>query len=264
MNRIELSLCLDDLRLEPKAAMDRARRMGFRAIDVAAVGPLAPEELSQTGRRHLIKHLSDLGLRLSSLRGPVGGSGYHDGAAGERRLETMRQAMDLAASLRVPIVATTLGMTSGEHSDKESERSREALAILADDADRKGLLVTIESAGIAAPELSRLLAQIDCPKLAACCDSGAMLMQGEDPHRIGDMLAGRVRLARARDAVAGTPQAAGHEVALGEGQLDGPRFLAALAEAGFDGDLVLSRTTGDRPEADLVQARQLLDKLLRG
>jgi sugar phosphate isomerase/epimerase len=89
-----------------------------------------------------------------------------------------------------------------------------------------------------------------------------MLIQGEDPHRLADALAGRVRLVRARDAVAGSGQAAGHEVALGEGHLDVPRFLAALAEAGFDGDLVLTRTSGDRPAADLERARGEFEKLL--
>lgn len=262
MKRVEVSVCLDDLRLDPRAAMDRARGMGFRAIDVSAVaGPLSPDELSQTGRRHLVKHLSDLGLRLSSLRGPAGGGCYSDGLRGERRLETMRKAMDLAAALRVPIVSTAVGPAGGE-SDRVGDRTREALSILADDADRKGVLVTIESAGISGVELKRLLGEINCPLLAACCDSGAMLIQGEDPHAIADTLAGRVRLVRARDAVPGTPQTAGHEVAFGEGSLDAPRFLAALAEAGFDGDLVLSRTTGDRPAADLEQARREFEKLL--
>lgn len=265
MKRVELSLCLDDLRMEPKAAMDRARGMGFRAIDVSAVvGPLSPEALSQTGRRHLLKHLSDLGLRLSSLRGPAGGGGYSDGLAGERRLESMRKVLDLAAALRVPVVSTTLGVAANVSPDEGAERTREALSILADDADRKGVLVTIESTGISSTELKALLGRINCPQLAACCDSGAMLIQGEDPHRIADSLAGRVRLVRARDAVSGTAQATGHEVALGEGQLDAPRFLAALAEAGFDGDLVLTRTTGDRPAADLERARGEFEKLLRG
>ncbi|HKQ50646.1 MAG TPA: sugar phosphate isomerase/epimerase family protein [Phycisphaerae bacterium] len=264
MKRVELSVCLDDLRLEPKTAMDRARGMGFRAIDVSAVaGPLSPEALSQTGRRHLLKHLSDLGLRLSSLRGPAGGGAYSDSLAGERRLESMRKVMDLAAALRVPIVSTTLGTVANVAPEEGAERTREALSILADDADRKGILVTIESMGVATAELRALLEQINCPQLAACCDSGAMLMQGDDPHAIAETLAGRVRLVRARDAVPGTPQAAGHEVAFGEGHLDAPRFLAALAQAGFDGDLILTRTSGNRPTEELEKAREAFDKLLR-
>jgi sugar phosphate isomerase/epimerase len=239
MKRVELSLCLDDLRQEPKAAMDRARGMGFRAIDVSAVvGPLSPEELSQTGQRHLLKHLSDLGLRLSSLRGPVGGASYSDGLAGERRLESMRRVMDLAAALRVPIVSTTLGMSASVSPDEGAERTREALSILADDADRKGVLVTIESTGVSTAALNTLLAGINCPQLAACCDSGAMLIQGEDPHRIADSLAGRVRLVRARMP---WPHSAGRPGMKWPGERSWTRFLASLAKAGW------LRTAGPAP-----------------
>ena len=224
MKNLDLSLCLDDLRLETRAAMDRARAMGFHAIDVSAVeGPVSPGELSRTGQRHLIKHLSDLGLRLSSFRGPAGGAGYADSGSGERRLESMRKIMDLASALRVPTVSTTLGGSGGLSPDDRAARYRETLSILADDADRKGVIVTIETAGLTTAELSKLLAEINCPQLAACCDSGEMLMHGEDPHRVADVLAGRVGLVQARDAVSGSPQAAGHEVAQGEGSLDAPR-----------------------------------------
>lgn len=260
----ELALCLDDLRLETKAAMDRARTLGFRAIDVAAVaGPISPGELSHTGQRHLLKHLSDLGLRLASLRGPAGGAGYADRHSGERRLETMRKIIDLASTLRVPIVSTTLGAPGEASSDDRAARYREMLAILAADADRKGVRVAVETAGVSAADLNQLLREVDCPMLAACCDSGAMLMHGDDPHKVAELLSGRVRLVRARDAVSGSSQAAGFETAYGEGHLDTPRFLASLAEAGFDGDLVLSRTTGDRPIIDLEKARQELEKHLR-
>ncbi len=265
MKNTDLALCLEDLRLETKTAMDRARTLGFRAIDVSAVsGPVSPGELSRTGQRHLVKHLSDLGLRLSSLRGPAGGAGYTDRHSGERRLDTMRKIMELASALRVPIVSTTLGSPGEMSPDERTARYRETLTILADDADRKGVFVTIETAGVTAADLNRLLGEINCPHLAACCDSGAMLMQGEDPHQLADTLPGRVRLVRARDAVSGTSQASGHETAHGEGHLDTPRFLAALAEAGFDGDLILSRTTGERPQAELEQARREFEKFLRG
>jgi sugar phosphate isomerase/epimerase len=177
MKNLDLSLCLDDLRLETRAAMDRARAMGFHAIDVSAVeGPVSPGELSRTGQRHLIKHLSDLGLRLSSFRGPAGGAGYADSGSGERRLESMRKIMDLASALRVPTVSTTLGGSGGLSPDDRAARYRETLSILADDADRKGVIVTIETAGLTTAELSKLLAEINCPQLAACCDSGEMLM----------------------------------------------------------------------------------------
>lgn len=264
MKPIALSVSVNDLHADLKAALDRARRIGIRRVDASAVeGVLSPEELSRSGQRHLLRHLSDLGLTLGSLRGPASGAGFADGAAGERRLDATRKILDLAAQLAVPTVSITLGRPADVPPDAGNARLREALAALADDADRMGVTLTIETAGVPTATLATLLNEINCPNLAACCDSGAMLMQGENPHQIGLLLPGRVRHVRARDAVVGTAEAAGHETAPGEGHLDPPSFLAGLAEAGFGGDLVLSRTTGADAARDLARARAMFAALLQ-
>lgn len=263
IHRPELSVCLDDLRLDVKEAMDRARRMGFRAIDASALrGPLSPEELSRTGRRHLLKHLADLGLRLGSLRGPVGAGGYADPATGERRLERMRQIIALAAEIGTPVVSTTLGLAAGVREDDAATRIREALALLADDADRAGVYVAVETGGVRTSRLAEWVASINCPKLAIGCDTGALIMRGEDPGNVSRPCAGRIRLVRARDARAGTETEPGEEVTPGTGQLDAPRLLADLDECGFGGDLVLTRTGGSSPTDDLLRMKQQFEKYL--
>lgn len=263
MRKPALSICLEDLRLDVKAAMERARSLGFRAIDVGATsGPISPRELSRTGHRHLAKHLADLGLRLGSLRGPIAGPGYGDPHGGEQRLEMLRTIIDLAAAMKTPVVSTTIGIVDSAAGSTGQARLREALAMIADRADRAGVIVALETAGMNSQSLSGLLAEINCPLLAACCDSGAMLMQGEDPARVAETLPGRIRLVRTRDAVAGSAATAGYEVAQGEGNMDLERFLAALSEAAFEGDLVLTRTTGVNPAADLLRAREAFESRL--
>ncbi len=263
MNQVDLSVAVDDLRLEIKSALQQARAMGLHHIDIDATrGAISPQALSQSGRRHFARHLSDLGLRLDSLRGPTGGAGYADAAGGERRLETIKSILSLASELRVPIVSTTLGGFDAKYAEQQASRLHEALIHIADHADRSGVAVAIETAGIEAAQLAALLRKINCPLLAACCDSGAMLMQGENPHRIADVLPGKIRLVRARDALCGTDSASGSEMAMGQGQLDPAAFLAGLAEAGFRGPLVLSRTTGGQPRQDLMLAKQVFEALL--
>ncbi len=263
MQMPQLAVCLDDLKLDVKSALDRARSMAFRAVDVGATsGAISPQELSKTGQRHLLKHLSDLGLRLSSLRGPAGGPGYTDAAAGERRLDTMRHVLRLASSLHVPVVSTTLGISPTSRNAREIDRLREVLAVLADEGDRLQVVVALETAGLAPQALFDVLRSLDCPHLAACCDSGAMLMQGDNPHRVAESLPGRIQLVRARDAVPGNIERPGHETAFGEGSLDTKAFLASLVEAGFGGDIVLTRTSGDQPFQDLAKARDAFAGLL--
>lgn len=264
MTTPELAICLDDLGMSVKAAMERARGLGFVVLDMSATeGPISPGELSRTGQRHLLKHLSDLGLRLGSLRGPVDAAGYADRASGERRLDTMRSIIGLAAGLGVGVASTRLGGPVESGDESGAARMGEALVVLADEADRAGVMLAVETAGIGASALAKLLAEINCPLVTSCCDSGAMLMQGDDPHGVGATLAGRVGLVRARDAVGPSAGAAGYEVAQGEGQLEIPAFLAALREAGFGGSIVLSRTCGSQPAADLGRARLEFEKHLR-
>ncbi len=262
LHRPQLGVCLDDLRVETRAAMDRARAMGFHAIDVSALtGPISPGELSRTGQRHLAKHLADLGLRLASLRGPVGGASYGDPTGGERRIDQMRGVIRLAADLHVPVASTAIG---GGGLEKDAGRIREALAMLADDADRCGVTVAIETHGIGSADLAQMLGEINCPWLAASADTGAMIMRGDDPNALGATLAGRIKHARVRDAVTGSPDATGYEVPLGEGRLDPAALLAALDEAGAGGDLILSRSTGNSPAVDLQRAKAAFDRLLIG
>lgn len=264
MNRPGLSICLDDLNLEIKAALKLARDLGFFAIDIAAAsGAISPSALSKSGQRHLMRHLGNLGLRLGSLRGPTGGPSYDDGATGDRRLALMRDVLTLASALRVPVASTTVGELGPGAERGEIGGTIEALEMLADDADRLGVRLAVETTGIASSRLSQILSRIGCPSLGACCDSGPLLMSGEDPGRTAAAFAGRVHLVRARDAVPGTGSRPGYEVVMGEGGLDGAGFVAGLSEAGFGGDIVLSRTTGDRPAVDLRRAMEYFEPLLR-
>lgn len=263
MHLPQLAVCLDDFKLDVKSALERARAMAFRAVDMNATsGAVSPQELSKTGQRHLLKHLSDLGLRLGSLRGPTGGPGYADPGAGERRIDTMRRVLQLASSLHVPIVSTTLGTSLIADAEREAARLREALSVLADDGDRLQVVVAIETAGTPAQDLFAVLKDFNCPYLAACCDSGAMIMQGQDPHRVAEFLPGRIQLVRARDAIPGNAQQPGYETAFGEGVLDTSAFVASLVEAGFGGDIVLTRSAGDQPVQDLSRARDAFAGLL--
>ncbi|MCB9856720.1 MAG: sugar phosphate isomerase/epimerase [Phycisphaerales bacterium] len=258
-----LSVCTDDLRLEIKRALQTASALGFRTVDIGATGgAVHPRQMSKSAQRHLSRYLSDLGLRLGSLRGPVAGSSYGDGSAGEHRLEMMRSIIAMAGEMRVPVVSTSLGGFVGDADAEANSRLLEAVETLANDSYRHGVRVAIETTGVSPEALRGLISGLDCPTLGVCCDSGAMLMEGNDPHRVAENLAGRIHVVRARDATFGSPTAAGREVAMGEGALDIPAFVASLQEAGFSGDMIVSRSDSVRPSADLSSAGKILGPYL--
>ena len=250
-----LAACADDLRIDIKTALARLPGLGFSAAEVgAAAGAISPDALTRTGRRHVVRYVADLGLRLAALRGPADGGSYADSATGERRLESMRGIIRLAADLGVPVVSTRLGRVT----DASADRLSEVVAVLANEADRHGVRVALETAGVRADVLAALLNRAACPLVGACCDSGAMLIGGDDPHALAASLAGQVRMVRARDAMPGTPEEPGHETDFGAGGLDVAAFLAGLREAGYEGDLIVTRSGSATPAADLVKARDAL------
>lgn len=262
---MDLSISVDDLKMELRPALDVARQIGVHYVEVGAMhGPISPDQLSKSGERHFARHLADIGLNLHCLRGPAGGAGYADRSAGDRRLASLKRVIDLASSLRVPTVTTTVGRIVADADGREMDRLREAMIQMADMADRTGVTVAIDTAGISTADLRSILQSINCPELTACCDSGGMLMRGENPHRVADVLSGRIRIARARDAIAGEAGAPGYETPLGQGQLDPAAFLAALHEAGARGPLILSRTTGEERIHDLALAKRRFEAVLRG
>jgi sugar phosphate isomerase/epimerase len=52
------------------------------------------------------------------------------------------------------------------------------------------------------------------------------------------------------------------ETPLGEGDVDFPKYIAALQKAGFDGYLTIERETGADPAADIVIARDMVRGIL--
>ena len=52
------------------------------------------------------------------------------------------------------------------------------------------------------------------------------------------------------------------EVPIGEGQVDWPRYIAALKEIGYDGFLTIERECGDDPAADIALAANYIKPLI--
>ncbi len=124
--------------------------------------------------------------------------------------------------------------------------------------------MAFETAGGEPGQLAAMLREIGCPQLAACYDPASLMIEGFDPLAGMAPLADRIVAARGRDALSGSAGRAGREVALGEGHLDLPAYLAALDEAGYRDVPFLRRTEAVDPVAELAAAKARLERLLAG
>jgi sugar phosphate isomerase/epimerase len=257
----QAGVVLDSFGQPVKEAMQSAARMGFRHVEMPAVsGPVDPAELSGTGRRHLLHYVGGLGLQLSALGGDLGGGRFADNSRLEQRLEKTRAIMEMAADLRVPVVTTHLGRIDEEVLNRGY--LLEAIERLADISDRTGALVAFETGGEPA-RIAEILKRINAATLGVCYDPASLLIDGFDPLSGIEPLANSILIARARDALAGSPRQAGREVPLGSGQIDLPEYLAALDQAGYRSVPFIRRSDSEHPLEDVADAKRRLEKLLR-
>jgi sugar phosphate isomerase/epimerase len=262
MPQHEPGIVLEGLRQSAKDALTIASRLAFRHIELpATTGDVSPDELSPTGRRHLLHYAAGLGLKLDALGADLGGMRFAESSAAEQSLYRTQRIVELATDLRVPIVTTHLGQLTTEM--LRQGYLPEAVRHLAELADRTGTFIAFET-GSAEPEtLAGLLQNVNCDSLGVCYDPASLLMDGFNPLDGVTTLADRIMIARARDAVAGTNRRPGREVALGEGQVDMRSYLAALEAAGYGNPAFIRRTDAEDPMQELAEAKQRLETLLR-
>ena len=184
-DRSQLGVYLDDFRAAPREALRLASTMGFGAVHIGVVdGPLAPRELSESGRRHLKRSAAGLGLEIVALRADLGGARLLDTAAVDGHLHRIRDILQLARDMDVPLVTAPLGKF---HPDDEREYSLvlQAVTHIAECADTLDRSFAIETAGgttrcaDASPgALPKLLQQLSCPHLKICYDPAELLPPG--------------------------------------------------------------------------------------
>ena len=261
MAAIKLGVQVDHLRLGPREGLRRAAGMGFDCVQFdAARGPIAPHELSHTGRRDLAQTVRDRGLELTALAADAGGKRLADPHTAERRIDATKRIIELAADLRVPVVTTALGRFPDQPDDPVHRLVREALTQLGECADRMGTFLAVETADADPQRIADLLRELNCPAIKVNYDPASVIVAGGDPVAGIAPVADYIIGAQLRDAVRSAPDVA-REVVLGQGDLPLEEYLAMLDEAGYRGCQMLQRRESQDPAADILAAKRILERL---
>lgn len=228
-----------------RAALEMARDVGIPLVSIRA-GGVGPGGSTDGG--------------APSLREAVfggGGGGGAGWAAGMPAGGMVRSASGLLLPAAGP------AETAIKVDPAEAARARmramidEAIAAVADHADRVGVRVALETADAPAERWAGLLSRLGNPALKVALDPAEVLLSGAEPAAVVEALANHVAAVRARDAV-GRGTGRGEEVELGQGELDYRALLGALAEAGFYGVHTITRRRPQDAVAEAVRAREFL------
>ena len=177
------------------------------------------------------------------------------GCAADRMART-KEVSDLAAALGLPALSCHIGFIP---EDALSSVYKELLAIareLCDACAANGQNFVLETGQESAATLLRFLREVERSNLKVNFDPANMILYGSgDPMEALAMLAEHVVSVHCKDGV--SPRSAGElgrEVALGEGEVDFPKFLRTLQKIGYGGLLTIEREEPDavRRKADIA------------
>src|SRR6266705_491440 len=103
MARIKLGVSLKSLPWPLRRSLQEAQRAGAAGVELAAQGDLAPQNLSQTGRRELRHLLRSYDLQVAAVFCPLR-RGLDTPENLQPRLDSIRQTMTLAFDLCLRMV----------------------------------------------------------------------------------------------------------------------------------------------------------------
>ncbi len=259
MIRSPLGLRLDSSR-PIKDQIRGAASAGARGVVVDAAGDLAPDRLSETGRREVRHGLRSVEQSLIALSLPTRRP-FDSLDQIEDRLARADRAFALAYDLGTTLVLARVGGLPPETDVDRRFAFTTALQELGKRADHRGVRFAIETGTEPGGVLGSYLATLGLPTLAVSLDPSSLLRQGIDPVSATRELGPWVAHAYANDASKSSKSLAlanPRGVGFPPGALDWEEYLGALEEINYRGYL----TVWPDPNGDpIAQFKAVTDRL---
>ncbi|MEZ4506714.1 MAG: sugar phosphate isomerase/epimerase [Thermomicrobiales bacterium] len=250
-------------------AVRHCAALGFDGLELTIIPgwPTDATTMTDIERKRIRRLYDDAGLELCGISGNVDLLA-DDAVANEARL---RSYLDFAAEIQHPgdelIVTTVSGATPGEWDARKGELV-EIVGRLAEYAHERGVMVGMEphvAHALCMPDDAVwLIEQVGSPGATIHFDISHFNVQGIPMEESVVKLTPVSRHTHIKDERGRYPE---HEFLIpGEGEMDYPRYLRLMSEAGYDGHIVveISLMVQRRPDYDaLAAATQTYDVLSR-
>jgi sugar phosphate isomerase/epimerase len=257
---MKLGIRLESMALPLRRALQEAERLGVAGVQIDAAGDLAPDRLSQTGRREFRHLLRAHGLELSAVGSPLR-RGLDVAENQQPRIEHVKKVLSLGFDLGCRVVIVQAGPVPGEG---QNSLLTEALQALAQHGDRVGAALALETGLESGEALAGYLARFDTGSLGVNYDPANLLLNGFDPYESARALRGRILHAHAKDARKAGASRVAQEVPLGHGDIDWMGLFGALEEIEYRGYLTMERESGEQRLADVTAGVAFLRRFLPG
>jgi len=249
-------------------------RVGISAVQLA----LVPVAESPWGWSEAPRVLRDAGIEIvSGMLATVGEDyttldtirrtgGVAPTATWSATRDRASRVADVAAAAGIELVTMHAGFIPEDVTDRSRAVVLHRLKEIGDLLASRNLRLGLETGQEDAPTLMAALDELDHPAIGVNFDPANMILYDMgDPVEAVRTLGSRVVQVHIKDARrTSTPGEWGTEVPVGEGEVDWPRFLAAVDDVAPTVDLVIEREAGATREADIATAKAHLARWLGG
>jgi L-ribulose-5-phosphate 3-epimerase len=261
MSHLKVGIRLESLGLPVRRGLVEAARLGVAGVQVDAVGDLAPNALSETGRREFRHLLRTHNLELTALGCPLR-RGLDVPADQQPRIEHVQKVLSLSFDLGARLVIVQAGAIREDPNEPSMHTLRESLEALARHGDRVGATLALETGLEDAAVLAAFLDRFDTGALGVNLDPANLLLHGFDPYAAIQALGRYIVHSHAKDARSASASRVAQEVPLGHGDIDWMKYLALLEEIDYRGWLTIERETGENRLADVAAGVSFLRRLI--
>ena len=282
---MKLGVITDCFKRPLEDSLRMAGELGFSGVQIyATTGEFSPDTLTAERKQEIKNLLANAKLEISALCGDMGGHGYEIDADNPARIEKTKAIIDLAVEFGTSVITTHIGVIPDDRSHPRYQAMLKALNACGSYAKEKGVTLAIETGPETAPTLKMFLDDTTGGVGVNLDPANFVMVTGQDPVEAVELLGKYIvhthvkdgRLLKKTDPkiiydcfAEGGIEALNIadyfiETPLGEGDVDFPKYIAALQKIGFDGYLTIERETGADPAADIVIARDMVKGILRG
>ena len=252
-----IGVVVESFRKGVKDGIKEAAAIGLDGVQVYVTsGEMDPENLDKTGREAFLDFVRSQGLVLSALCGDLG-LGFVDAERNNQTIDKTKQMLNLCRDLQTPILTTHIGVIPEAETDPVWATMTEALEELGAYAENLDCCLATETGPESTVLMRQFLQSLRTTAVKVNYDPANLVMKGFDPIAGVADLSEYIVHTHAKDGL--HPDNNGpKEVPLGEGDVNFPEYLKALASIGFDGFLTIERETGGDPAADVRKAHDFL------
>ncbi|HIE51278.1 MAG TPA: sugar phosphate isomerase/epimerase [Armatimonadetes bacterium] len=281
MAELKIAVMLSNLKMDPYEGMKVVADLGVPGVHLSATGPFSPDNLGRAGRKKLVEHLRSLGLEISAISAWGGRVDLGEAEKHPENIAWAKKLLELSVDLEAPIWQAHVGVMPHDTNHPRWQAFVDACGEIAAYGEQVGACLAIETGPEPPPVLKRLLDTIASPGLRVNYDPANLILwppalaqragqpydketalREYQPVEGVKILGPYIVHTHAKDALV-DEDGVRHEVPLGQGWIDWPRYVQLLREAGYDGYLAIERETGDDPVGDITRAVEFLRTLGR-